>query len=64
MDQPDLPSARPMLDCFLALDCELNCIVPLEPNQFPQSVSLRKSRNQSLPMFISAPGKIAGNAGV
>jgi hypothetical protein len=58
-DQSHLPLAKPMLDVVFALDGRLNCFVKLEIDKAFDGVSLRKARDQSIPVFVDSPDKIA-----
>ena len=55
VDEPNFPSSRPMLDGFLALNCEQDIVVVLAINENFESVALGKAFDQPLAVFEGSP---------
>ena len=64
MNEPYLPSARPMFNRRLALNRRPNVIEALAINQSFETMAFRKSVNQTFAMLEGASRQIAGDAGI
>src|SRR5262249_3538428 len=64
MDQPDLPGARPVLDCLLTLNCVANIVKVLVVDKALKPVTLREPFDHAFTMLKRAVWQIAGDAGV
>src|SRR2546422_8993276 len=64
VNEPHLPSTRPMFDCFLSLNGVTDVIEALVIHEYLQAVLLCESLNEAFPMLESATRQIARDAGI
>src|SRR5208282_2641631 len=59
-----LPSSRPMLDVFLALNCLICRFVNFKMDEAVNAITFGKTINHFIPMFVYATDKVVGDADI